>query len=71
MVEVTRRGGQSPQRKVVKWVKVEDARAMLTAMMEGLLEGPELLTLEAAKAWTLEAEDVLKDWLREWQGPQV
>ena len=69
MVEVTR-GRRPPRpREVVKWVRVEDARAMLTAMMEGLLEGPELLTLEAAKAWTLEAEDVLKDWLREWQGP--
>ena len=70
MVEVTRGGRRPPRpRQVVQWVRVEDARAMLTAMMEGLLEGPELLTLEAAKAWTLEAEDVLKDWLREWQGP--
>ena len=65
MVEVIRE--RRPRH--VKWVKVEDARAMLTTIMEGLLEGPTLLTLEAAKAWTHEAENVLEDWLREWQEP--
>ena len=65
---------QDRKERQTKWVRVEDARAMLTAIMEGFLEEPPPgsggpLTLVAAKAWTRQAEGALKEWLREWNLP--
>ena len=65
---------QDRKERQTKWVRVEDARAMLTAIIEGLLEEPphgsgSPLTLLAAKAWTRQAEGALKDWLLEWNMP--